>query len=102
MPTPKPSSKDRRVLRTQKLLRQALFALMGEKDYESITVQDILEKADVGRSTFYVHFRNKDDLLKSGLEMFRAWLFEAQKNARESSQSPDIVLGFTLALFEHV
>ena len=59
-PTPKP---DRRVTRTKRLLRQALMQLVREKDYARITVQDILDRADVGRSTFYTHYRDKDDLL---------------------------------------
>ncbi|MEM6707029.1 MAG: TetR/AcrR family transcriptional regulator, partial [Acidobacteriota bacterium] len=58
--TPKP---DRRVTRTKRLLRQALMELVREKDYARITVQDILDRADVGRSTFYTHYRDKDDLL---------------------------------------
>lgn len=54
---------DRRVRRTRRALHQALIGLMLERGYARITVQDILDRADVGRSTFYAHFRNKDDLL---------------------------------------
>jgi AcrR family transcriptional regulator len=93
---------DRRTVRTHILLRQALFALMAERDYDGITVQDILDRANVGRSTFYMHFSGKDELLKVCLEMFRTWLFEAQKKARTVSKSPDTMLGFTLPLFEHL
>ncbi|EHK58261.1 TetR/AcrR family transcriptional regulator [Allomesorhizobium alhagi] len=55
---------DRRVARTRTALYDALVALIRRKDYDLITVQDILEEANVGRATFYAHFTSKDDLLK--------------------------------------
>src|SRR5207248_2698170 len=58
---------DRRVARTQKLLRDALHSLIRERDYDSIAVKEILDRANVGRSTFYMHFRDKDDLLASSI-----------------------------------
>ena len=57
---------DRRVRRTVERLRTALFELIAIKNYDRITVQDILDRADVGRSTFYAHFPSKDALLMSG------------------------------------
>ena len=62
--------KDRRVLRTCDTLGDALVALMHEKSFEDITVQDLLDRAGVGRSTFYVHYRDKDDLFLSDVEDF--------------------------------
>ncbi len=62
---------DRRIQRTRAVLQDALVELILEKGYESITVQDILNRADVGRSTFYEHFYDKDDLLLSGFEHLR-------------------------------
>jgi AcrR family transcriptional regulator len=59
---------DRRVQKTRKLLQDALIELVGEKGYESITIQEILDKANVGRSTFYAHFQDKDQLLHSILD----------------------------------
>lgn len=56
---------DRRVQKTLQLLEGALRELIAEKEYEAITVRDILERANVGRSTFYTHFENKDHLLRS-------------------------------------
>lgn len=56
-------SPDRRVRRTKLLLHRALIELILEKGYSRTTVQDILDRADVGRSTFYSHYRDKDDLL---------------------------------------
>jgi len=58
-----PEKKDRRTRKTRQLLRDTLLALLKEKRYEDISVQDIIERADVARSTFYVHYVDKDDLL---------------------------------------
>ena len=58
---------DRRSQRTQQILHQALMALMQEKRYDDITVQDIIDRANVGRSTFYAHYQDKEDLMTSGL-----------------------------------
>jgi AcrR family transcriptional regulator len=59
---------DRRVQRTRQLLRDAFTAAVLEKGYEATTVQDILDRANLGRSTFYTHYRDKDELLVSGFE----------------------------------
>lgn len=59
---------DRRVLRTRRLLSEALIELMQEKRYERITVQNIVDRANVGRSTFYAHYKDKDDLLLNDFE----------------------------------
>jgi AcrR family transcriptional regulator len=56
-------SPDRRVRRTRDLLHRALIELMIERGYERVTVTDVIDRADVGRSTFYAHYRDKDDLL---------------------------------------
>ena len=54
---------DRRVARSRRALKEALTDLILEQGYESVTVQDVIDRADVGRSTFYAHFLDKDDLL---------------------------------------
>jgi AcrR family transcriptional regulator len=54
---------DRRTERTRRALRNAMTMLMMEKTYDSISVQEITERANVGRTTFYLHFRDKDELL---------------------------------------
>jgi len=61
---------DRRVRRTRDVLGDALVALMHEKPFDTITVQHVLERAGVGRSTFYSHFRDKNDLFLSDAEDF--------------------------------
>jgi AcrR family transcriptional regulator len=56
---------DRRVRRTRTALVEAFLGLVVERGYERITIQDILDRADVGRSTFYAHYRDKEALLVS-------------------------------------
>jgi len=60
--------KDARVRRTHRRLNEAIVALIHEKSYPAIVVDEILERADVGRSAFYAHFPNKDALLASAIE----------------------------------
>src|SRR5579859_2406606 len=60
--------RDPRVKRTDQLLKQTLEQLLGEKDFRSITVQDIVERADINRATFYAHFEDKFALLNYSVE----------------------------------
>ena len=59
---------DRRRVRTRRSLEDALMSLVLQKNYEKISVQDIAGQANVGRATFYLHYRNKDDLLLKSLK----------------------------------
>lgn len=61
-------TEDRRINRTQQSLRSALIELILEKHYDTISVQDIIDRANVGRSTFYLHFRDKEDLFRGDWE----------------------------------
>ena len=54
---------DRRVRRTRRRLGEALVALIAERGYDTLTIEEITERADVGRTTFYSHYQDKDDLL---------------------------------------
>lgn len=93
-------SKDRRVRRTRSLLHGALGSLIHERGYDAIVVKEILARADVGRSTFYAHFRNKDELLESGI---RDVLRTGEITAPTRTTSPaERVLRFSLPVFEHV
>jgi AcrR family transcriptional regulator len=70
-PVPQQKKKmDARVRRTRDALGDALVELMQEKPFDSITVQDVLDRAQVGRSTFYSHYSDKDDLLMSDADEF--------------------------------
>lgn len=64
---------DLRILKTRNALGDALVTLMQEKKFEEIKLQDVLDLAEVGRSTFYVHYRDKDDLFLSDVEDFLNW-----------------------------
>ena len=59
---------DRRVIRTKRMIRDALTELMEEKGFEGITVRDLTEKASINRGTFYLHYRDKYDLLEQSEE----------------------------------
>jgi AcrR family transcriptional regulator len=92
---------DRRIRRTQKSLHDALISLVLEKNYDSITIQEILDRADVGRATFYSHFKSKDELLISGAHNLRNTLNSAVQGKRSSSQSREVIIAFSRAMFEH-
>src|SRR5262245_32197205 len=91
-------AEDRRIQRTRKLLQDALIALILEKGYEAVTVQDIIDRANVGRSTFYAHFLDKQQLLLSGFEQLRVFLVKQHAAMAASGEQR---LGFSLAMFEH-
>ncbi|MDB4973523.1 MAG: Transcriptional regulator [Myxococcaceae bacterium] len=87
---------DRRVARTQRLLREALLSLILEKGWDEVSVQDVCERADVGRSTFYVHFGDKEELLLSGFDFFQRDLLQ---QVAAAGAKP---LAFVRPLVEHV
>jgi Bacterial regulatory proteins, tetR family len=93
---------DRRVRRTRELLRRALFSLIQEQGYDRITVQDLLDRADIGRSTFYAHYRDKDDLLLSSFEDIRSTLAAERKAAEQTTGAPSGFLQPLLVVFRHV
>src|SRR6266576_4441248 len=93
---------DRRVQRTRKLLQDALVSLMIEQGYEATTVQDIIDRANVGRATFYAHFADKETLLASRLEDLRVMLAQYQKRALAAAGGLwERGLGFSLPMLEH-
>jgi AcrR family transcriptional regulator len=59
---------DRRVRRSRRLLADALLELIVAKGYDAVTVQEIADRADLNRATFYLHFNSKEELLVAGLE----------------------------------
>jgi len=94
---------DRRVLRTRAALFDALVVLIRRKDYEAITIEDILREANIGRATFYAHFTSKDDLLRRSLDRLRQLLLAARDPARSEAPFPlDRRWSPSRALFEHI
>jgi len=73
---PQEKTRDRRSARTQRSLSEALVELIKEKRFDEITVQEVIDRADVGRSTFYSHFRDKEDLFQKDWERFLGCLAE--------------------------
>lgn len=93
---------DRRVERTEQLLRDALFQLIEEKGFESLRVQEIIDRANVGRATFYTHFDNKEDLLISGLDQLQETLKQRQREVlTQSFKLEERLLTFSQEVFAH-
>lgn len=88
---------DRRVQRTRQLLQRALLDLTLQKNYDKITVQNIIDEANLGRSTFYAHYLDKDDLMESTAARLGDELGRHFSNAGNTKE----VMLPSLALFEH-
>ena len=81
-------------------MHEALGGLIREKAYDRITVADILERARVSRSTFYIHFRDKDDLLASGLRALLLGVLSLE--GRANAAVPERMVAFSLPLLTHI
>lgn len=92
---------DCRIQKTVALLHEALGALIREKPYDEITVHEILDRANVGRSTFYMHFRDKDDLLVSSIRDLLGSI-KPPPQTPSSGKSYDRIIRFNLPIFEHI
>ena len=104
----KPTAKaptDRRSLRTRSALRDAMLALIHERGWDNFAVQDLCERANIGRSTFYSHYPNKEALLVGGFASLQAALQQQSRAgsgpARVTSEAPGN-WRFALGLIEHV
>ena len=89
---------DRRIQRTRQLLQDALLALILEKGFDAVTVQDVIDRANVGRSTFYAHFQDKEDLLHSEFEHLRV---EFEKHFLDESFTAESPWALSLSMFQH-
>ncbi len=87
------SQVDRRVDRSRRQLHTALVALILERGWDRVTVRAVCARAGVGRSTFYVHFADKEDLLIGGIDHVRDDLRDQRR-----SSSP---FGFVRGMIEH-
>jgi len=86
---------DRRSQRTQQALGHALVELMTEKGYDAISIKDIIERANVGRSTFYSHYVDKDDLFVSQMDQVMDMLSHHPQERRNPFFP-------SLGLFQHI
>lgn len=91
-----PNSDDRRVQRTRRALREALVELILERGWDEVSVQHVCDRANVGRSTFYTHFADKEELLIGGLDDLRKGLRELAPI--ETGARP---LGFVRGVIQH-
>lgn len=84
-------------------MRQALLALMTERGWEGINVQDVCERADVARSTFYLHYASKDELLQGGFQDLQAHLQAAVGSSPKGRARAEDWAGFRFSpgLIEH-
>lgn len=89
---------DRRVERTRTALRMALIELMQERGWHEVDVQTLCDRANVGRSTFYQHFPNKEELLKASLSGLKDGLLQQAANAEAGSGA----MAFVPGLLAHV
>ncbi|MBI4496380.1 MAG: TetR/AcrR family transcriptional regulator [Chloroflexi bacterium] len=90
---------DRRVQRTRALLQKALIALISERGYDAVTIQDIVDRANVGRTTFYLHYSSKDELFMSCHEVIVSEFQSGPLHSlsREELLSPEAPPGMTSA-----
>lgn len=92
--------KDRRKERTRRYLGLALQELIIEKSYETITVQDITDRADLNRATFYLHFTNKEDLLGNFLETQFEQLVQRIEEETGGAVHPELSISAKI-VFDH-
>jgi AcrR family transcriptional regulator len=90
------------VEKSKRALAEALVHLMIDKGYEAITVADIAERANVGRSTFYAHYADKEDLLQEGLQGLRHHLTSASPRRQDADSPIHPALAFSLPMLQHV
>jgi AcrR family transcriptional regulator len=88
---------DRRLQRTRALMERALIELIGERGYDAITIQDIVDRANVGRTTFYAHYNSKDELFMSCHKAIVSEFHSLHPRSREELLSPEAPPGMTSA-----
>src|SRR5918999_487660 len=92
---------DRRVQRTRELLQKTLFGLISERGYDAITIQDIVDRANIGRTTFYLHYNSKDELFMSCHETIVSEFHSPHPRGREELLSPEAPPGM-LSAYRHL
>ncbi|MBN2149573.1 MAG: TetR/AcrR family transcriptional regulator [Anaerolineales bacterium] len=104
MNTPPLTRHQRNRLRTRQQLYEALFALSLEKGYDAVSIQDITDRADVARATFYLHAKDKDDLLWAAIiSTIHATENELEQQYKDLSDLPPQAEYYGYRnIFEHV
>jgi AcrR family transcriptional regulator len=93
---------DRRKQRTRAQLHEALLALIVEKGYDSLTIQEITERADLRRATFYMHYRDKEELLTAALTtIFDGLVRDSQHIANSDGIGGKMHVAAYLVTFKH-
>lgn len=99
---------DRRVVRTRRALQNALIQLILEQGYDNVTIEEITERADLGRTTFYLHFNDKEDLLMQAIDTIcedfiqehKAVLLKVDKNKNLSGEK--LPVNFESGILYHI
>ena len=100
MDTPPLSRHERRRLQTRKLLIQATLQLVLEKGFDAISIQDITDRADLGRGTFYIHFKDKEEVVWTA---FKDLFQELEQNAHKqlNRNMPQVEYYGLVNIFRH-
>ena len=93
--------KDLRIIKTNKLLYEALLKLMREQDFEKIKISDICEEALINRSTFYAHYEDKYDLLLSLIEDLKLTFKKELTDKGINTLSKEYFMGLLEILIDH-
>lgn len=97
---PAPSRHERRRQQTRKQLIETTLKLVLEKGYDSITIQDITDRADLGRGTFYIHFKDKAEIVWAAIQdMLRE--MEQQAHAQFDPSMPQVEYYALRNIFHH-
>lgn len=100
MDTSQPSRHERRRLRTRKLLIETALQLVLEKGYDSVSIQDITDRADLGRGTFYIHFKDKEEIVWTAIqELFQE--LEEEAHQQLDRRMPQVEYHGFLNIFRH-
>lgn len=100
MDTTPPSRHERRRLQTRKLLIQTTLQLVLEKGYDAISIQDITDRADLGRGTFYIHFKDKEEVVWTAVrDLFQE--LEQAAHKQLDRRTPQVEYYGLLNIFSH-
>ncbi|MFW2490784.1 TetR/AcrR family transcriptional regulator [Clostridium chromiireducens] len=94
------NEKDPRVIKTRRLIQEAIFNLSKVKNFDAITVSDIAKKAEINRSTFYAHFQDKYDLLES-IVSDQLEYFISKRNGDKLEITEEVIRNLILSICDY-